>query len=86
MFMYIHNGEQYVFMCSDVWLSVQLTAYGVVSLLLVHRDLGQPGTTSQQLGHDPAAELVLPEHLTFLLGTPINVVLEHTNTEGVLHI
>lgn len=82
MFMCILNRVQYVLM----WGGVQLTGYGVVSLLLVHRDLGQPGPTNQQLGLGPAAELVLPEHLTFLLSAPIHMVLEHANTEGVSHI
>lgn len=67
-------------------MGVQLTGYGVVSLLLVHRDLGQPGPGSQQFGLGSAAKLVLPEHFALLLSTPINVVLEHTHTEGVSHI
>lgn len=73
-------------MCLNMLGSVQLTGYGVVSLLLVQRDLGQPGPCSQQLGLGSAAKLVLPEHLAFLLSVPINVVLEHTDTEGVSHI
>lgn len=67
-------------------VSAQLTVNGVVSLLLVHRNLGQPRSNSQQLGFDSLAELVLPVNLTFLLSAPINVVLEHRNTERISHI
>lgn len=73
-------------MCLNMCVSVQLTGYGTVSLLLVHRDLRQPGPGSQQLGLGSVAKLVLPKHLAFLLSAPINVVLEHTHTEGVPHI
>lgn len=76
------NSVQHNFPCWSVWL----TAYGVVSLLLVHRDLGQPGSGSQQLGLHSTAKFVLPEHLAFLPSAPINMVLEHANTEGVPHI
>lgn len=65
---------------------MQLTRDGVVSLLLVHRDLGQPRPGGHQLGFGSAAELVLPEHLPFLLSAPVDVVLEHTHAEGVPHI
>lgn len=65
---------------------VYLTGYGVVSLLLVHRDLCQPGPSSEQLGFFSTAELVLLEHLAFLLSAPVNMVLKHTHTEGVPHI
>lgn len=67
-------------------VSAQLTVNGVVSLLLVHRNLGQPRSNSQQLGFDPLAELVLSVNLTFLLSAPINMVLEHRNTERISHI
>lgn len=63
-----------------------LTGYRVVSLLLEHWDLAQPGPGSQQLGLGSTSELILPEHLAFLLGAPVHVVLEHTDTEGVSHI
>lgn len=63
-----------------------LTSYGVVSLLLEHRDLGQPGPGRQQLGLASTPELVLPKHLAFLLGAPVNMVLEHTHAEGVPYI
>lgn len=69
-----------------VSLNVCLTGYGVVSLLLEHRDLGQPGPGCQQLGLGSTPELVLTEHLAFLLGAPVNMVLEHTHTEGVSYI
>lgn len=65
---------------------MQLTAYRVVSLLLVHRDLGKPGPSGQQLRLGSATKFVLSEHLAFLLSAPINVVLKHTHAEGVSHI
>lgn len=65
---------------------VSLTAYWVVSLLLVHTDLGEPGPSGEQLGLGATAKLVLPEHFPFLLRAPVNVVLKHTHTERVPHI
>lgn len=69
-----------------VSLNKCLTGYGVVSLLLEHRDLGQPGPSCQQFGLGSTPKLVLPEHLAFLLGAPVNMVLEHTHTERVSYI
>lgn len=64
----------------------QLTGNGVVSLLLVHRDLGQPGPSGQQLDLVSVAKLVLSKHLAFLLSAPVNVVFEYTHAEGISYI
>lgn len=71
---------------SRVILSKCLTSYGVVSLLLEHRDLGQPRPGGHELGLGSTPKLVLPEHLAFLLGAPVDMVLEHTHAEGVSDI
>lgn len=67
-------------------MSVNLTGDGVVSLLLVHRDLSEPGSRCQQLDFVTTAKLVLSVHFAFLLSAPVNVVLEYTHTERVSHI
>lgn len=65
---------------------MQLTGDGVVSLLLVHRDLGEPGPSSQQPDLVTLAKLFLSKHLAFLLSAPVNMVFEYTHTEGVPYI
>lgn len=65
---------------------MQLTGYGVVSLLLVHRDLGEPGSSSQQLDLVTLAKLVLSKHLALFLSAPVNMVFKYTHTEGVPYI
>lgn len=67
-------------------MSVTLTGNGVVSLLLVHRDLIQPGSRCQQLDFGSATKLVLSIHLAFLLSAPVNVVLKYAHTERVSHV
>lgn len=70
--------KQYIYfvLCEGV----VLTDNSVVSLLLVHRHLREPGPRGQQLGFCTTAKLVLPKHLAFLLSAPVDVVLKDANT------
>ena len=52
-----------------------LTLDGVVSLLLVDADLGEPGAGREQEALGALAELLLAEHLALLLCAPVHVAL-----------